>query len=190
MFLELGQSLLPLPIVSRWDAVLVPFATGRLVSGRDLWFMVMSSQMQGFQGWLIRHIGGFSVDLKRPKADSISTSVELLSQGEMLTIFPEGGIFRSCPVKSLKQGVARIALNHAEHHPQSGIKILPITLQYSDPYPTWGTDVLINIGIPIEIRNYQTNSRKLAAKRLTDDLFEALSHLQDKSRNWIEDDAK
>jgi 1-acyl-sn-glycerol-3-phosphate acyltransferase len=26
---------------SRWDALLVPYATGRLVSGRDLYFMVL-----------------------------------------------------------------------------------------------------------------------------------------------------
>ena len=175
---------------SRWDAVLVPYATGRLVSGRDLWFMVMSSQMQGFQGWLIQRIGGFAVDLKRPKAESFAISIELLSKGEMLTIFPEGGIFRSCPVKPLKPGVARIALNLAEHHPQPGVKILPITLQYNDPYPKWGTDVLINIGIPIDVANYETNSRKQAAKTLTHDLFVALNHLQDKSSYWMEEGVK
>jgi 1-acyl-sn-glycerol-3-phosphate acyltransferase len=42
---------------SRWDALILPYAVGRLVSGRDLRFMVSANEMKGVQGWFIRRLG-------------------------------------------------------------------------------------------------------------------------------------
>lgn len=162
---------------SRWDALLVPYAVGRLASGRDLRFMVMSSEMQGFQGWLIRRLGGFPVDIKHPAASSLTHSIELLSQGEMLVIFPEGGIFQDDQVQPLKRGVARIALDVEEKHPQLGIKILPITVSYSELQPRWGTEVNINIGKAIDVSNYRDYSPKTGSEKLTAELQTTLNLL-------------
>lgn len=107
---------------SRWDALLIPYAVGRFVSRRDLRFMVMVEEMQGLQGWLIRQLGGFPVNTERPGAKSVLHTVKLLSEGEMVVIFPEGGIFRSTEVQRLKPGVARMAIDVETHQPGSGIK--------------------------------------------------------------------
>ncbi|MGL5033795.1 MAG: lysophospholipid acyltransferase family protein, partial [Microcystaceae cyanobacterium] len=113
-----GQEHIPLtgPVIvapthrSRWDALLIAWAIARRVSGRDLRFMVTTTEMTGIQGWFIRRLGGFPVDVKRPESSSLIYSVALLNQGEMLVIFPEGGIFREKQIQPLKRGVARIAL--------------------------------------------------------------------------------
>src|SRR3712207_5600521 len=47
---------------SRWDALIVPYATGRFASGRDVHFMVTVDEVKGLQGWLIRRLGGFPVN--------------------------------------------------------------------------------------------------------------------------------
>lgn len=164
---------------SRWDAVIVPYAVGRLVSGRGVWFMVMASEMRGFQGWLIRRLGGFPVDVERPALESLSYSVELLCRGEMLAIFPEGGIFRDNRTHRLKRGVARIALEVEARKPGVGMKILPISIQYSQPYPTWRTDIVVNIGLPINVADYSNDSPKQASAKLTANLAAALNHLQE-----------
>ncbi|NET17264.1 MAG: 1-acyl-sn-glycerol-3-phosphate acyltransferase, partial [Okeania sp. SIO1H6] len=39
---------------SRWDGLIIPYTTGRLVTGRDLRFMVSMDEMKCLQGWLIR----------------------------------------------------------------------------------------------------------------------------------------
>ncbi|ACK66424.1 phospholipid/glycerol acyltransferase [Rippkaea orientalis PCC 8801] len=162
---------------SRWDALIVPQAVGRLVSGRDLRFMVMSTEMTGLQGWLIRRLGGFPIDVKRPGLDSLEHSVSILKQGEMLVIFPEGGIFRDNHVHPLKRGVARIALEVVSQQPNSGIKILPVSVQYTQPYPAWGTDVIVNIGQPIDVAKYNPQRMKSSSEALTNDLEAKLKDL-------------
>ncbi len=160
---------------SRWDALMIPYAVGRMVSGRDVRFMVTSSEMTGIQGWFIRRMGGFPVDVKRPGPSSLEHSVEVLKQEEMLVIFPEGGIFRDREIHPLKRGVARIALEVESQQPGCGMKILPVGIEYSQPFPSWGTDVTINIGSPLEAASYDTTTLKRSSEKLTHDLE---SHLK------------
>ena len=180
-----GQENLPLsgPVIlapthkARWDSLLLPYATGRGVTGRDLRFMVKGSECRGFQGWFVRRLGGFPVDEKRPSITTLRHTVELLKRGEMLVIYPEGGIFRDSEVHTLKPGIARLALSAESSHPNLGVKIVPICFNYSHPYPSWGTDVSINIASPIKVCEYAQGCVKQDAKRLTDDLAYALQQL-------------
>jgi 1-acyl-sn-glycerol-3-phosphate acyltransferase len=49
---------------SRWDALVIPYAAGKLATGRDLRYMVSEDEMKGLQGWFIRNMGGFPVNTK------------------------------------------------------------------------------------------------------------------------------
>lgn len=105
---------------SRWDALIVPTAVGKTVSGRDLHFMVTNNELKGIQGWFIRRMGGFPVDTKHPQIDSVRHSIELLQQkNNMLVIFPEGDIFRDDIIHPLKRGVASIALEAKLKNPST-----------------------------------------------------------------------
>ena len=165
---------------SRWDALIIPKAVGRLVSNRDVRFMVTSTEMTGIQGCLIHHLGGFPIDVKHPGLSSLEHSIALLKAGEMLVIFPEGGIFRDDKVHPLKRGVARIALGVESEKPGSQIKILPVGIRYIRPYPSWGTDVTVTIGEPIEVAKYNSRRMKSSSEKLTDDLEAILRELYQK----------
>jgi 1-acyl-sn-glycerol-3-phosphate acyltransferase len=162
---------------SRWDSILVAAVTGRTVSGRDLRFMVTADEVQGIQGYLIRHLGGFPVDLRRPTVASLRYGVDLLLNQEMLVIFPEGGIFREQHVQPLKPGLARLALQAESSQPGLGVKVVPISIQYSQLLPRWGCDVQISIGKPIEVAPYNKGKGKQDARHLTSDLEIALRNL-------------
>ncbi|HEY9812864.1 MAG TPA: 1-acyl-sn-glycerol-3-phosphate acyltransferase, partial [Candidatus Sericytochromatia bacterium] len=41
---------------ARWDAFVVPYATGPYVTGRDLRFMVSANEMEGLQGWFVQRL--------------------------------------------------------------------------------------------------------------------------------------
>ena len=162
---------------ARWDSLLLPYATGRCVTGRDLRFMVTSTECQGFQGWFVLRLGGFPVNSKRPSITTLRHTVELLKREEMLVIYPEGGIFRDGEVHPLKPGIARLALSAESSHPDLGVKIVPISFNYSHPYPSWGTDVSISIAPAIKVSDYAQGCVKQDAKSLTDDLSHALQQL-------------
>lgn len=180
-----GQENIPLkePVIvapthrSRWDAFIVPYALGRLVSGRDLRFMVSANEVKGFQGWVIRRMGGFPVDTDRPQLSSVRYSIELLKQERsMLVIFPEGGIFNDYQIHPLKRGVAVIALQ-AQADSSQGVKILPVTIRYSQPYPSWGTEVTVDIGKPLNVGEYEEKSLRQGSQKLTAALQTSLKQI-------------
>ena len=184
-----GQENIPLtePVIvapthrSRWDAVIVPYAVGRLVSGRDLRFMVSANEVKGIQGWVIRRMGGYPVNTDRPQLNSVRYSVELLKLNqEMLVIFPEGGIFNDYQIHPLKRGVASIALQAETDKSERGVKILPVGIRYSQPYPTWGADVRVDIGSPLAVGEYYGKSLRQSSQKLTAALQKSLEKLYER----------
>ncbi len=164
---------------SRWDALLVSCAAGRYVTGRDLRFMVSASEMKGIQGWFVRRLGGFPVNPQQPAIASLRFGVEALQDGEMMVIFPEGGIFRDDSLHPLKPGLARLALQAEASKSGLGVKIVPIYISYGDPYPSWNCDVTIRIGEPLQVHNYGQGQggMKQRAQHLTADIETALQDL-------------
>jgi 1-acyl-sn-glycerol-3-phosphate acyltransferase len=160
---------------SRWDALLIPYAAGKPVTGRDLRFMVTEDEIKGIQGWFIRRLGGFPVNTRNPGVGSFRHSVELLRNGEALVIFPEGDIYRE--FQPLKPGIARIALQVEASKPGLGLVIVPISIRYSEPVPHWRCDATVTIGSPLKVANYCTRSTKKSAQYLTRDLEMTMRNL-------------
>jgi 1-acyl-sn-glycerol-3-phosphate acyltransferase len=163
---------------SRWDALIVPYSAGRHVTGRHLRFMVSADEVKGLQGWFIRRLGGFPVNIKQPGISSLRHGVELLLNEQMLVIFPEGGIFRDGQVHRLKPGLARIAMQAESSQPGLGAKIVPVSIRYGTLIPAWRCGVSIHIGEPLQVADYCCQeSTKQSAQQLTDDLEAALKEL-------------
>lgn len=142
---------------SRWDGLMIPYATGRWVTGRDVYFMVSANEMRGFQGWWVSRLGGFPVDTAKPGRSSIRRGVELLRRQRMLVVFPEGDIYRDGSVHPLKAGPAHMAIQAAlaEH---MEVQVVPIALHYSQAVPTQGCAVTIKIGKPLATGSYLPDS--------------------------------
>lgn len=164
---------------SRWDALIVPYAAGWRVTGRDLRFMVSANEVKREpQGWFIRRLGGFPVDPEHPGISSLRHGVELLQARESLVIFPEGNIMRDGVLHPLKSGLARLALQAESSDPSLNIKIVPIYLTYSQEYPTWGCGVQVKIGQPLAVSDYQLGTSKASSQKLTTALETALNQLK------------
>ena len=141
--------------------------------------MVSANEVKGLQGWIIRRMGGFPVDTEKPGIDSVQHSIELLQEKEMIVIFPEGGIFRDTKVHHLKRGVALIALQAESAKVANKVQILPISIKYSSSYPSWGTKVNVDIGSPLKVEKYVTDSLRQSSQKLTKDLFTTLKELHE-----------
>lgn len=163
---------------SRWDGLVIPYVLGRPVTGRDLFFMVSHDEMLGLQGQVIRHFGGFPVNTTRPGVAAFRTAVDLLRHGQALVIFPEGNIFRNQKLSVIRPGLARIALQAAAARLQPDVQIVPVALEYFPPIPQWQASVRIQIGPPLLVATYARQNSKHAADLLTQDLTQALIHLE------------
>mgnify|MGYP001791373080 CR=1 FL=1 len=159
---------------SRWDPLLVGLLGKR--AGRYLRFMVTADECLGLQGWFIRRLGGFPVHVRKPSVKSLRHGVELLQEKEMLVIYPEGDIFLD-GIHPLKPGLARIALRAERSRQNLNVKIVPISLEYSELHPRWRGTVTARVGKPISVANYKKGACKLQSKQLTQDLQAALHAL-------------
>lgn len=167
---------------SRWDAIIIPYATGLNVSGRHPRFMVTSTELEGFQGWLIRRLGGFPVDVERPSADSLDYGKAILANQEMLVVFPEGGIFRDINVHPLKRGVGKMALEVVSDHRELELRILPVSIKYTDPLAKRGCEVTVKIGESLQVIDYQDSSIRKGSQKLTHALETSLKNLHDQQQ--------
>lgn len=135
---------------ARWDALLLPHAAGRRITGRDCRFMVTLDEMRGLQGWLLRRLGCFSVNQARPSLGSLRHAVDLLARGEQLVVFPEGRIRREGPGPlRLHQGLARLAALAASRG--VSVPVLPVGIAYSHALPRPCDRAAVAIGEPMWI---------------------------------------
>lgn len=157
---------------SRWDALFLA-----LIMLRRMRYMVSEDEFIGLQGWLMRHLGTFAVDPRRPAPTTLKHCAELLTQGEPLVIFPEGTVFFYPPnqVHPIKSGAAWVALHVQEElPPDQPISIVPVRLNYSDIHPRFRTRGDVVIQEPIRVDAYRHLPRKEAIRALTADLQRAL----------------
>lgn len=159
---------------ARWDSLLVGLLGKR--AGRYLRFMVTADECLGLQGWFIRRLGGFPVHVRKPSVKSLRHGVQLLQEKEMLVIYPEGNIYRD-RIHPLKPGLARIALRAERSRPNLDVKVVPISVAYSDPCPKWRGSAKVCIGEPISVSAYKSGTCKLQSKNLTADLQSILMEL-------------
>jgi 1-acyl-sn-glycerol-3-phosphate acyltransferase len=162
---------------TRWDALLIAYAIGPYVTGRSSRIMVTTDEMKGIQGWFLRRLGCFEIDTTKPSLAVIRHSIELLHQGEMLTIFPEGNLIRDRTLHPIEKGLTRIATQAVSLKPDLDLKIIPINLDYEHPYPKFRDRVTVELGKPLQVNDYQQFSSKTGAKKLHQDLIQSLEEL-------------
>jgi 1-acyl-sn-glycerol-3-phosphate acyltransferase len=168
---------------SRWDPLLVSYATGRLVTGRDLRFMVSIDEMKGLQGWFLERLGCFPVNPRKRDVGSLRHGIELLEQQRMLVIFPEGNIIEASEkVESIRSGLAYIGLQAEEAEPELNVQVVPISIRYDPPVPNWRSRASILIGQPLAVEDYCHKPIKVCAKELRDDLQARLQSLHSQNK--------
>ncbi len=149
---------------ARWDALLLPHAAGRRVTGRDCRFMVTLDEMQGIQGWFLYRLGCFPVNQNRPSLASLRYAVDLLAGGEQLVVFPEGRIRRDAGPIRLHQGLARLALLAASQG--VGVPVVPVGIAYGHAYPRPRDTAALCFGEPLRIEGEGRDAAVAFSQRL------------------------
>lgn len=164
---------------ARWDALLLPHAAGRRVTGRDCRFMVTIDEMRGLQGWFLHRLGCFPVNQTRPSMASLRYAVDLLAAGEQVVVFPEGRIQRDSSPLRLQQGLARLALLAAGQG--VGVPVVPVGLAYSHSLPRWRDRAALCFGPPLTLEG----QGREAAVAFTDQLTAAMAQVETQARGVL-----
>lgn len=105
-------------------------------------------------------------------------SKDILLQGNLFFIAPEGNSVPEKRLRTFKTGTARLALlTAAEHHFEKEVFISPIGVNYTY-HCDFRSEVMIHVGPPINLKNYKTlyeENPSTAAQQLTKDLKVAIA---------------
>jgi len=183
----LGRENLPLsgPLLlapthrARWDALLLPHAAGRRITGRDCRFMVTVDEMRGLQGWFLHRLGCFPVSQGRPSLASMRYAVDLLAAGEQLVVFPEGRIVREEIPLRLHQGLARLAMLAAGQGVT--VPVVPVGIAYGHRPPRRGDGAVLCFGPPLSLEG----QGRQAASAFTDNLANAMAVVEGQAQEAL-----
>lgn len=89
---------------------------------------------------LIKGIGGIAIDRNIADMDAIRTAVGRMKEGHLMTIFPQGRLFKDEEVTSVKSGAVLMAL-------QAGVLIYPMFIHQKKK---WYHRRVVVIGDPID----------------------------------------
>lgn len=156
---------------SRWDTLVL-----YRVTYRPLRFLTSHDEFVGAQGWMMKRMGAFPVNTKRPGPGALRHCRELLQAGQALVVFPEGALFYYPPneIHPLKPGAAWLALDCQERCPEMALSIVPIRLKYSELVLKFGSRIEVEVRTAIPLQPYLELPRKQAIQSLTHDLQAAL----------------
>lgn len=93
-------------------------------------------------GPVIRGLGAFPVARGKGDVEAVNNAVEIVRQGGVLGIFPEGGRSKDGKLKKIKSGAVVVAA-------QTGADIVPASIAYGPRRPFRRREVKVRIGVPI-----------------------------------------
>lgn len=125
--------------IGHWDAVVLDYA----LFDKTLHFMTADRvfEINPFISWFMKRMGCFPIG---GSGNAFERSLEILSQGKILYISPEGRIVKDAQPGRFRTGAARIAL-------ESGAPVIPC---YLHNRPGLFRRTRIAVGEPVDLRAY------------------------------------
>ena len=107
--------------------------------------------------YVYKHGGVFPVRRGNHDEEAMKTAATILSQGEMLLVYAEGGRSRSGKLRGVKPGIGRIAL-------ESGAPVVPVAIHGSEKVRRWKRlrfpKVTVQFGEPLHFPTEEAPSRE------------------------------
>jgi 1-acyl-sn-glycerol-3-phosphate acyltransferase len=141
---------------------------------RRVRFMAKSQLFRGWLAWILRRGGAFPVQRGRHDEQAIATALEILRQGGLIVIYPEGGRSRSGRVgERARPGVGRLAL-------ESGAPVIPVAIHGSERARNWKRlqfpRVDVRYGEPLRFERVAASER-VAQQAVADEVLDAVRAL-------------
>lgn len=147
-----------------------PFIVGVTYWYRRLFFLVAEAVMVGkLRVAALTGAGAIKINRYETDLEAIKRSVQVLKEGQLLSVFPQGGIHKGEDVQAdqMKSGVVLLAL-------QADVPIIPM---YIKPRKHWYHRYVVVIGEPIRPRDHITKKIPSTGdiQKLTSIVFEEMN---------------
>lgn len=145
-----------------------PLVVGVTFWYRRMFFLVADVVMKGrVVSALLRGAGAIKIKREIADVEAIKKSVDVLKQGQLLTVFPQGRIVKDDDVENIKSGAVLMAL-------QAGVPIIPMHIFKREHWYSRRKVVIGNAIDPKEICKKKMPTTN-DIKEITDILMEEMS---------------
>jgi 1-acyl-sn-glycerol-3-phosphate acyltransferase len=138
----------------------------------------------------VRKMRERGVDAAAVNATAFAAVQTAFAQGDVVAVFPEGGVHDTSFLGAFRPGVSKMALNTIEDGAINDLTIVPFGLQYEAPQQL-RSDVTVVVGAPVSLRTWADREREAGriplASALSKVLQDALIVVTRNSDSW--DDA-
>lgn len=148
----------PLIVVANHNSYVDPVVLA-LAFRRRIYFMAKSELFKiPLFGAFVRALGGFPVERGEPDRKALKSALQILVEGKILGIFPEGTRIRRPGLGPMESGTAIIAM-------KSEASVLPVGITGSDRVMPEGTrfprfpKIEIRVGSPLSLRAEPSHKR-------------------------------
>ena len=132
-------------LISNHQSYLDPIMMGLNVKGRKLYFMAKKELFKvPILAPIIKKLGAFPVQRGKRDPKVIEKAVNIVKNGEIIAMFPEGRRSKNGKLMRPKTGAVQIAI-------ESGAHILPCAICYKGKHPR--SKVLVEYGKPIHLND-------------------------------------
>lgn len=156
---------------SRWDPMIMPYLTRRLLRT-----MASHDEFVGVQGWFMRRLGAFPVNTRRPSASTLKICEQVLRSRDLLVIYPEGTIYYYPPdhVHPLKPGTAWLALKAQQDMPEQTVQVVPVRIRYGKLRPKFRTAAEVVVQPPLAVSDFTGRPEREGIRALTEAIQERM----------------
>lgn len=161
------------------QSLLDPPLVGSAVRHRQLWFMAKKELFQTpLLGAFLSRCGCFWVDRKARNAEAVDRAVELLQQGKVVAMFPEGTRSKDGKLKAGRSGAAVLAL-------RTGAPVIPgaVYNTHSSNRSIWlgGKSIGLRFGKPLQF-DREEDPTPARIREVRDQIMAAIGKILEQSQ--------
>ena len=123
------------------------------------------------------------VDTASVNRSAFESVGQAFHDGEIVGVFPEGGVHDSWHIGRPKAGVARMALNSIDSVSKTDLKLIGFGVQYEAPQ-TLRSDMIILVGTPFSLREWVESESDPSPAALSERLLAELMAVGRSSSSW------
>ena len=141
----------------------------------------------------VRKMRAIGVDVGAVNAAAFDTVQQAFCNGDVVGVFPEGGVHDTSALGKPRAGVAKMALRYVNSDAQEPLLIAPFGVHYDAPR-TFRSDLTIQVGSPLNVRAWHARlaeqAPQAAESALNERMYEMLLGVTRSSSSWDHADAR
>lgn len=116
-----------------------------------------------------RKMRALGVDIEKVNQSAFDSVTQAFADGDVVGVFPQGGVHDTCRIDRPRSGVAKMALNSLDHASISDLTLIAFGVQYEDQSRV-RSDMSVLVGEPFSLKAWHARNAESTSSEVADAL--------------------